>query len=52
VIETSGSEGQVVKCLCPLVIESSDLDRAVAILSDAADEATGRARPVSLKRVS
>jgi diaminobutyrate-2-oxoglutarate transaminase len=52
VIETSGSEGQVVKCLCPLVIESSDLDRVVAILSDAADEAAGRARPVSLKRVS
>jgi diaminobutyrate-2-oxoglutarate transaminase len=52
VIETSGAEGQVVKCLCPLVIETSDLDRALAMLSDSADEALGRARPVGLKRVS
>ncbi len=52
VIETSGSEGQVVKCLCPLVIELGDLDRALVILSDSVGETLGHTRPAGLKRVS
>nr|WP_090683409.1 diaminobutyrate--2-oxoglutarate transaminase [Paraburkholderia phenazinium] len=31
-IETSGSTGQVVKCLCPLVISDEQIDEAVQIL--------------------
>lgn len=38
VIETSGSEGQVVKCLCPLTIASEELGRGVEILADATDQ--------------
>lgn len=32
VIETSGSQGQVVKCLCPLTITSEELDQGLSIL--------------------
>ena len=32
IIETSGSEGQVVKCLCPLTITSEELDQGLTIL--------------------
>jgi diaminobutyrate-2-oxoglutarate transaminase len=52
VIETSGRDGQVVKCLCPLIIEQKDIERALSILSDCVDEALGRTRPATLKRVS
>lgn len=32
IIETSGSEGQVVKCLCPLTITPQELDQGLSIL--------------------
>lgn len=32
IIETSGSEGQVVKCLCPLTITPEELDQGMRIL--------------------
>ncbi|SFQ23218.1 diaminobutyrate-2-oxoglutarate transaminase [Geopseudomonas sagittaria] len=35
VIETSGAHGEVVKCLCPLVIEDAQIDRAMDILDAA-----------------
>lgn len=35
VIETSGSEGQVVKCLCPLIVDSEQLLEGLSILSQA-----------------
>lgn len=35
VIETSGSEGQVVKCLCPLTIKSEELNAGLDILQAA-----------------
>jgi len=35
VIETSGSEGQVVKCLCPLTITESELDEGLEIIGTA-----------------
>ncbi|WP_027350367.1 diaminobutyrate--2-oxoglutarate transaminase [Halotalea alkalilenta] len=39
VIETSGHAGQVVKCLCPLVIEDQQIARALDILKDSVDQA-------------
>lgn len=41
VIETSGNLGQVVKCLCPLVITEQQIDRAMDILDEAFAEALG-----------
>ena len=35
VIETSGAEGQVLKCLCPLVIDDAELTRALEIIERA-----------------
>ncbi len=35
IIETSGSEGQVVKCLCPLTITPEELDQGLNILEQA-----------------
>ena len=32
IIETSGAEGQVIKCLCPLTIGDADLERGLDIL--------------------
>jgi diaminobutyrate-2-oxoglutarate transaminase len=43
VIETSGAESQVVKCLCPLVIPTDDLHRGLDILEAAVADAVGRA---------
>lgn len=50
IIETSGADGQVVKCLPPLVIEKADIDRALAILRGAVTEtfaARGDTAPVA-----
>lgn len=41
VIETSGPNDEVVKCLCPLTIDMSDLSRGLTILEDAIDEVVG-----------
>jgi diaminobutyrate-2-oxoglutarate transaminase len=49
VIETSGSEGQVVKCLCPLTIERSDLEQGLDILAACVDEVV---REKSLSKAS
>jgi diaminobutyrate-2-oxoglutarate transaminase len=38
IIETSGSEGQVIKCLCPLIITQSELAAGLKILRDATEE--------------
>jgi diaminobutyrate-2-oxoglutarate transaminase len=51
VIETSGSDSQVVKCLCPLTIERSDLDAGLDILAACAAEVT-RAGKDRLSRAS
>lgn len=34
IIETSGPDGEVVKCLCPLTINHEDLTRGLKILDD------------------
>lgn len=38
IIETSGADDQVVKCLCPLVIPMDDLEKGLAILENAVHE--------------
>ncbi len=43
IIETSGAESQVVKCLPPLAITEEDLRKGLDILEKAAIEITGRA---------
>jgi len=52
VIETSGPEGEVVKCLCPLTTSADQLRSALGILSAAIEDAQGHTQPTSLKRVS
>ncbi len=42
VIETSGSEGQVVKCLCPLIISEQELGDGLDILQHSALEILGK----------
>jgi diaminobutyrate-2-oxoglutarate transaminase len=42
VIETSGSEGQVVKCLCPLTISESELAEGLDILRTSTNEVLGK----------
>lgn len=37
IIESSGSEGQVIKCLCPLVITKKELEAGLNILRDATE---------------
>jgi len=39
VIETSGQDGEVVKCLCPLTITDEDLEQGLAILEESARQA-------------
>ena len=39
IIETAGQDGQVVKCLCPLVISDEDLLEGLDILERSAKEA-------------
>ncbi len=41
VIETSGADSQVVKCLCPLTIERRDLDAGLDIVAACAKETVG-----------
>src|SRR5690606_21595853 len=38
VIETSGPHDEVIKCLCPLVIDEHDLERGLAILEESIAE--------------
>jgi diaminobutyrate-2-oxoglutarate transaminase len=45
VIEKSGSDGQVIKCLCPLTIDDAQLDEGIAIL-DASVKAAAREVPI------
>lgn len=48
IIETSGARDEVVKCLAPLTIANSDLDKGLDILTDAAHAAlAGEARAVA-----
>ena len=42
VIETSGSESQVVKCLCPLTISDEDLKKGLKILAEAVSQVMAR----------
>jgi diaminobutyrate-2-oxoglutarate transaminase len=42
IIETSGSEGQVIKCLCPLVITEKELAAGLKILRNATEEVIAR----------
>ncbi len=41
VIETSGQDGEVVKCLCPLTITDEDLQQGLDILEESARQALG-----------
>lgn len=50
VIETSGNLGQVVKCLCPLVITEQQIDSAMDILDEAFAEALGE--PTAKRKAS
>ncbi len=52
VIETSGADGQVVKCLCPLTTKTEDIERALDIVGRSIDDVLGRPRERVLKRVS
>ncbi len=38
IIETSGPEGQVIKCLCPIIITEAELREGLTILADAVNE--------------
>ncbi|GJM13018.1 MAG: diaminobutyrate--2-oxoglutarate transaminase [Pseudohongiella sp.] len=38
IIETSGSEDEVIKCLCPLIISESELAKGLEILNDAIND--------------
>lgn len=42
VIETSGSEDQVVKCLCPLTIAEAELDEGLHIIGESAELVLGK----------
>jgi diaminobutyrate-2-oxoglutarate transaminase len=42
IIETSGPDGEVVKCLCPLVTSDHDISLALDIIATSIDEAVGR----------
>jgi diaminobutyrate-2-oxoglutarate transaminase len=42
VIETSGSEGQVVKCLVPLTISEEELATGLGILGQAVNRVVGK----------
>lgn len=48
VIETSGAESQVVKCLCPLIISEAELAQGLKILESAVEETVSK----QLKKVS
>jgi len=48
VIETSGSEGHVVKCLPALTIEEELMDAGLDILEESIEFALGRKKPVTL----
>ena len=41
VIETSGSDSQVVKCLCPLTISLEELEHGLNLLADSVRETIG-----------
>jgi diaminobutyrate-2-oxoglutarate transaminase len=41
IIETSGAEGQVVKCLCPLVISDEEIEKAMNILEESIKDVLG-----------
>lgn len=41
VIETSGSDSEVVKCLCPLTIDPDDLEQGLNLLADSVRETVG-----------
>ncbi len=43
IIETSGPDGEVVKCLCPLTISDEDLEKGLKIVHDSAAEVLGAA---------
>lgn len=49
VIETSGPEGQVIKCLCPLLITDEQLTRGLAILAAAVEKQLASFNLSSLK---
>jgi len=42
ILETSGPDGEVMKCLCPLTISDEDLHQGLAILKDAVATVAGR----------
>ncbi|WP_138379428.1 diaminobutyrate--2-oxoglutarate transaminase [Luteithermobacter gelatinilyticus] len=44
VIETSGSEGQVVKCLCPLTLSEEELLEGLFILKSCVEEVLGKGK--------
>ncbi len=44
IIETSGPDGEVVKCLCPLTISNADLIRGLEILDESVAAAVASQR--------
>jgi diaminobutyrate-2-oxoglutarate transaminase len=45
ILETAGSDGEVVKCLCPLTISDHDLYQGLAILKEAFTTVASRRHP-------
>ncbi len=43
IIETSGADSQVIKCLCPLTITDAELNRGFDILEESVAETLGNA---------
>jgi len=53
IIETSGPRDEVLKCLCPLVIDDGDLDRGLQIIAHSVAEALSALRTkASIRKVS
>ncbi len=51
-METAGSEGQVLKFLAPLVITQEELDKGLDILDEAADAAVAKAKAGALEETA
>ncbi len=52
IIETSGPHDEVIKCLCPLAIEDSDLEHGLSVLEQSLADVLNTARRDTRRRVS
>jgi len=52
IIETSGPHDEVIKCLCPLIIEEADLEKGLAILEQSLAEVLSAGRRPAGRKAS